>query len=263
MPRANRHSIQGQVWHLTHRCHKKQWLLRFKKDRKRWVYWLFKAKQEYGLSVLNYMVTSNHIHLLVQDQGRFEIPKSMQLIAGRTAQEYNTRKERRGAFWEDRYHATAVQTDHHLARCMTYIDLNMVRAGSVTHPDQWRDSGFYELMNPPIRRGCLNTPALMRLFQQPSPESLSSMCRRRVEEMLLTDQLEREAIWTESTMVGDEEFIQAQREHNKRRYPGLKVTVEGTDHMLRESGKRYLNVFDSENGYLSPNNTLISEEILI
>jgi putative transposase len=30
----------------------------------------------------------------------------MQLIAGRTAQEYNRRKHRDGAFWEDRYHTT-------------------------------------------------------------------------------------------------------------------------------------------------------------
>jgi hypothetical protein len=29
------------------------------------------------------------------------------------------------------YHATAVDTDEHLARCFTYIDLNMVRAGVV------------------------------------------------------------------------------------------------------------------------------------
>jgi hypothetical protein len=33
----------------------------------------------------------------------------MQLIAGRTAQEYNQRKARGGAFWEDRYHATAIE----------------------------------------------------------------------------------------------------------------------------------------------------------
>jgi len=32
----------------------------------------------------------------------------MQLIAGRTAQQYNRRKTRNGAFWKDRYHATAV-----------------------------------------------------------------------------------------------------------------------------------------------------------
>jgi len=42
------------------------------------------------LTILNYMVTCNHIHLLVADNGdRGVIPKSMQLVAGRTGQEYN------------------------------------------------------------------------------------------------------------------------------------------------------------------------------
>jgi len=59
----------------------------------------------------------------------------MQLIAGRTAQEYNQRKKRKGAFWEDRYHATAVDTGDYLSRCMVYIDLNMVRAGVVSLPE--------------------------------------------------------------------------------------------------------------------------------
>ena len=52
----------------------------------------------------------------------------MQLIAGRTAQEYNERKGRHGAFWEDRYHATAIEADERLHRCLIYIDLNMIRA---------------------------------------------------------------------------------------------------------------------------------------
>ncbi len=69
----------------------------------------------------------------------------MQLIAGRTAQEYNRRKGQQGAFWEDRYHATAVQADEHLHRCMVYIDLNMVRAGVAKHPEKWKESGFCEI----------------------------------------------------------------------------------------------------------------------
>jgi hypothetical protein len=49
------------------------------------------------------------IHLLVADTGKRDIiAKSMQLIAGRTGQKYNRRKNRRGAYWEDRYYATAV-----------------------------------------------------------------------------------------------------------------------------------------------------------
>ena len=41
MPRANRYFLPGHVWHITHRCHKKEFLLKFAKDRKRWLHWLF------------------------------------------------------------------------------------------------------------------------------------------------------------------------------------------------------------------------------
>jgi putative transposase len=61
MPRANRHYIPGYVWHVTHRCHKKEFLLKFARDRRRYLRWLFEAKKRYGLCVLNYAVTSNHV----------------------------------------------------------------------------------------------------------------------------------------------------------------------------------------------------------
>ena len=106
MPRAKRCFLSGYAWHITHRRHKREFLLKFAKDRTSWIAWLFEVKKRYRLQVLNYMVTSNHVHLLVFDSGRRQIiPRSMQLIAGRTAQEFNQRKNRKGAFREDRYHA--------------------------------------------------------------------------------------------------------------------------------------------------------------
>ncbi len=36
MPRANRCFIPAQVWHITRRCHKKEFLLKFKRDRVRY-----------------------------------------------------------------------------------------------------------------------------------------------------------------------------------------------------------------------------------
>ncbi|MBV1910624.1 MAG: hypothetical protein KUG78_15080 [Kangiellaceae bacterium] len=35
MPRASRSFIPNQIWHVTHRCHIKEFLLKFKRDRKR------------------------------------------------------------------------------------------------------------------------------------------------------------------------------------------------------------------------------------
>lgn len=149
MARAKRHFISDYICHITHRCHKREFLLKFARDRRRWLYWVYHAKKRYGLTILNYMFTSNHIHLLVSDDGDREvIPKSIKVLAGRTGQEYNRRKNRKGAFWEDRYHATAIEEEKYLIRCLVYIDLNMVRAGVVDHPSLLSFCGYNEIQNP-------------------------------------------------------------------------------------------------------------------
>ena len=43
----------------TGRCHKREFLLKFARDRRRWLHWLFEAKKRYGLRILDYIVTSN------------------------------------------------------------------------------------------------------------------------------------------------------------------------------------------------------------
>jgi putative transposase len=59
MPRANCYFLHGHVWQITHRCHQKQFLLKFARDRHRYLRWVFEAKKCFGLSVLNYIATSN------------------------------------------------------------------------------------------------------------------------------------------------------------------------------------------------------------
>jgi REP element-mobilizing transposase RayT len=56
-------SLTPHVWHITHRCHQRKFPLKFARDRRRYLYWLFEAKKRFGLSVLDYTVTSNHVHL--------------------------------------------------------------------------------------------------------------------------------------------------------------------------------------------------------
>lgn len=125
MARAHRHFVPGQIWHVTHRCHKREFLLKFGKDRHRCLQWLYQARKRYGLVILNYTVTSNHVHLVLYDhRGDETIPNSIQLVAGRTGQEYNQREGRKGAYWEDRYHATMVDKGEHLSYSMDCVRLS-------------------------------------------------------------------------------------------------------------------------------------------
>ena len=163
MPRANRHFLPDHVWHITHRCHQREVLLKFARDRERYLHWLFEAKKRFGLCVLNYMVTSNHIHLLVKNTDRNVISQSMQLIVSRIAQEFNRRKGRPGALRGDRCHATAIASDQHLHRCIVYVDLNMTRAGVVKHPSDWAHSGYLEIQQPPERYTVIDLQELSAL----------------------------------------------------------------------------------------------------
>jgi putative transposase len=71
MARAKRHYLPGYIWHITHRCHKREFLLKFSKDRHWYLQWLYHARRRYGLSILNYLVTSNHAHLLVEESAGY------------------------------------------------------------------------------------------------------------------------------------------------------------------------------------------------
>jgi len=253
MPRANRYFLPGFVWHLTHRCHKKEFLLKFEKDRRRWLRWLFEAKKRYGLCVLNYIVTSNHIHLLVLDTGEDVVAQSMQLIAGRTAQEYNQRKRRKGAFWEDRYHATAIQTDESLSRCLAYIDLNMVRAGVVKHPGEWKESGYYEIQNPPRRYGIVNVQVLMELLGLDDLEKLQQ-ARAQWTESQLNNVSQRDSSWTESIAAGNQGFVEKVKEKLGMRVKAREVVRQSEGFVLKETATPYRSLFNGKKGLLRENN---------
>ncbi len=241
MARAKRQYIPGYVWHLTHRCHKREFLLKFSRDRRRWIEWLYQAKKRYsGLSVLNYMVTSNHIHLLAMDNGgRNVIPDSIKLVAGRTGQEYNVRKKRKGAFWEDRYHATAVEKNRYLRRCITYIDLNMVRAGVVGHPTQWEFCGYNEIQNPRKRKGIIDFDRLMGLLGFENYDDLKEAHSRWVDSEMQADNHDKETKWTQSIAVGSRTFIEKIKESLGFRATGRKVISGDDTFELREAITSY------------------------
>jgi REP element-mobilizing transposase RayT len=218
--------------------------------------WLFEGKKRFGTCILNYAVTSNHIHLLLRDgQERKVIPGTMQLIAGRTGQEYNQRKNRKGAFWEDRYHATVVETGSHLAQCMVYIDLNMVRAGVVTHPCQWPFAGYNEILNPRERYGLIDHESLIEALDIGTMAELKDCYAGWVEESLKTQGVGRQPKWTKSIAVGSETFIEKIKTELGSKAIGRGVSRADGVYELREADVSYNANIDAENSGLRAENS--------
>jgi len=64
MARANRHRMPGHVWHITHRCHKREFLLKFVENSGRRLQRPFEAEKRDQSDILNHTVTFEPIHLL-------------------------------------------------------------------------------------------------------------------------------------------------------------------------------------------------------
>ena len=212
------------------------------------------------MTILNFMVTSNHIHLLMVDDGdRDVIPNSMQLVAGRTGQEYNQRKGRRGPYWEDRYHATAVESGDHLARCMVYMDTNMVRAGVVEHPSMWSFSGYNEIQEPRRKNILIDYGKLQRHVGTASYEQLQRSHRGWVEEYLGRGKKFRQEEWTTSIAVGSKAFVENVQTLLGYRAKGREVRVGNEGYHLREGSAPYKSLFEAENDDIGPENSYFWE----
>lgn len=110
------------------------------------------------------------------------------------------------AFWEDRYHATAVDTDEHLVRCLIYIDLNMVRAGVVAHPREWSHGGWHEIVDPPRRYRIIARDRLKQLLGA-DEKTLTDSYEHWVENYI-GEGTNREKIWSQAIAAGSADFVE-------------------------------------------------------
>jgi putative transposase len=228
MPRANRYTLTGRVCHITHRCHDQAFLLRFARDRDAYRARLREALKTFDVHLLSYAVTLNHVHLLTLSDDLSALSQMMQTVAGQSAQAYNQRKGRSGAFWSDRYHATMVQTGGHLWACLRYIDLNMVRAGAVSHPADWEWTGWHELMGLRQRYRLLDLEALISCLEEPTVAAFRTRYGAMTEDALQRRELGRQPCWTESVAVGSEEFVKEAEGLLRAQGLRLKTIVEET-----------------------------------
>jgi putative transposase len=180
--------------------------------------------------------------------GRNVLPDSIRLVAGRTGQEYNVRKNRKGAFWEDRYHATAVEKNRYLRQCITYIDMNMVRAGVVEHPSQWEFCGYNEIQNPKKRKGIIDFGRLIGLLGFKNYDDLKEAHYKWVESEIPTDGFVKENKWTQSIAVGSKPFIETMRETLGFKAKGRKIIGADDTFELREVIAPYGNADDQMSG---------------
>jgi putative transposase len=190
---------------------------------------------EFGVSLLDFCVTSNHVHLLAFADEDERISAFMQKVEGQYAQAYNRRHQRSGAFWEDRYHSTLVEPGRHLEECLVYIALNMVRCGAVKHPQEWLWCGHQELMGLRRRYRVLDVERLLFLLGHAELGDFRRNYLAMIEERIARVHMLREPQWTECVAVGSEEFVRSIEPRIQGRQT-LEIAGQGDQWVLRETG---------------------------
>ena len=73
----------------------------------------------------------------------FDVSEFMRNFQAAVARWYNYTFSRRGRFWAERFKSTLLESDEQMIDCLLYVELNSVRAGIVTHPEEYEGSSFY------------------------------------------------------------------------------------------------------------------------
>jgi hypothetical protein len=161
-----------------------------------------------------------------------------------------------GAYWEDRYHATAVESGKHLLKCLAYIDINMVRTGVVSHPSKWIWSGYNEIQNPKQRYAIINYKRLSEHLGIGSVAMLKATHAKLIDEALVTDKHERDHKWSKAIAVGNDNYIEHIRNKLGMKVIHRKTNQIGNGFELREENFSYNANFDPQNARLSQDNSL-------
>ena len=134
MARLPRLTMPGHPHHVIQRGNNRQMIFATVADHQVMLGLLLENAKKFEVAVHAYVLMSNHFHLLATPQTSDGLPKMMQAVGRSYVRYFNDAQKRTGTLWEGRYKSTVIQGERYLLACMAYIDLNPVRAGMVTQP---------------------------------------------------------------------------------------------------------------------------------
>jgi len=106
-------------------------------DRIRFCLFLQEAAELHSLKVHAFCLMTNHIHLILEPV-KGALSTGVHRFAGRYAQYYNSRHQRRGYVYQGRFRSIIVESGLYLRRLIRYIHLNPLEAGLAKTPDDYR-----------------------------------------------------------------------------------------------------------------------------
>jgi putative transposase len=144
---------------------------------------------------------------------------------------------------------------------MAYIDLNMVRAGSVVHPSEWKECGYNEILDQPERYTIIDRKALTNILGFADEGAMIDAYQQAVSDAMRNEARDRQPMWTESVAVGDEDYVTGVKRKLSSMAIGRTIITSNSAHELREPLFPYDTCFNAKNNAPRLENTFLWNNI--
>lgn len=143
MPRSARKLSNSGIYHVMLRGINHQQIFEDEEDNMIFIKTLKECKEKCGYKILAYCLMGNHVHLLIRNED-MELGQIFKHIGVRYVHWYNTKYERTGHLFQDRFKSEPVEDDAYLITVIRYIHQNPVKAGICRNPEEYPYSSIHE-----------------------------------------------------------------------------------------------------------------------
>lgn len=136
--------IKNACYHIYTRGNQKQKVFLDRDDFEFYLSQLKRYKRKFSFLLYGYCLMPNHIHIIGEATMPENLPKFMQCIQRSYTAYYNKKYDKVGHLWQGRFKTKIIVKDKYLIDCISYIELNPVRANFVNNPKEYEFSSYLE-----------------------------------------------------------------------------------------------------------------------
>ena len=144
MPRGARVLLDNALYHLITRGNQKQKVFIEDIDFEKYLKRLRQYKREFKFKLYGFCLMPNHIHLMGEIEQKENLAKFMQCLNSSYSVYFNSKYQKVGHLWQERFKSKVIVKDRHVLDCLNYIELNPVRANMIDTVYQYPWSSYKE-----------------------------------------------------------------------------------------------------------------------
>jgi len=142
MPRAPRITMKNACYHIITRGNQKQLVFKDSTDYHEYLSILTKYKKRYKFKLYCFCLMPNHVHLIIEVKEPIMLCKIMKCLNLSYTLYFNSKYEKVGHLWQDRFKSKIIEKDAYLLECVNYIETNPIRASLVSDLNKYTWSSY-------------------------------------------------------------------------------------------------------------------------